>query len=97
MAKIKATIKSLECGDTVRLKSTTKKVEVNDFHSQPYYFEHKDVGTVIYLDSPCMKYRKGKLATQHVIRFYKESVGMQLVVRVDNADLEVCKGIFSND
>lgn len=87
--KIKtANTAQLRVGDTVRIKPTTDKVEVNDFHSQPFYFEHEDVGTVIYVNSPSLRYRNGKPDTQHVIRFYKE--GRELVVRVDHGDLEVC-------
>jgi len=91
MAKIKETIDSLKCGDTVRLRTNANKIEVLDFHSQPYYFDSQDVGTVTHLNSPCLRYRKALPDTQIVVRFFKKSVTNYLVVRVDNADLELCK------
>jgi len=93
MAKIKATIDSLKCGETVRLKTNAEKIEVLDFHSLPYYFDSADVGTVTHLESPCLRSRKGKPDTQIVVRFSKKSVTNYLVARVDVADLELCNAV----
>jgi hypothetical protein len=92
MTKIKATTDSVKCGDIVQLRPNVDRIEVLNFHTQPYYFEAEDIGLVTHLDSPCMRYRKGKPDTQTVVKFSKKSVANFLVVRVDAADLELCKG-----
>ena len=70
----------------VTLKKEAKKVEVLYFEHYQIYFEPGDVGEVFTVKSPRLRYKKGLIDYQTVIKFEKNSE-TDLIVRVETENL----------
>jgi hypothetical protein len=81
-------------GDLVTLVKGAKQAKINDFDlmPQPYFFDCRDVGTVINASSPRIWKKKGFPDCQTVVEFKKISfkgVEVTLIARVETTDLQL--------